>query len=318
MGAYSRATSSTNTASVVIACVRAGSERHRCASERGSRRSARRCSSWPSRPSCCPPPHPRGSPRRRRRRPSPRWPRASFTRARWSTPAPSRRPRAGRSAAGASRATARSATPTRTSSATTRRPHRQGRSTSAPAAPRRRSPRATTTRAPSSTTATCAAGATATRASSATPAGPTIGDNETPGSVGPVRLGEGRTATAITAGGNHTCALLDNGRVRCWGLGEYGQLGRGNHGVDRRRRAGGLRRSDRPRRPPRHRGHGRARSQLRDPRRRQRALLGPRRKRPARLRELVGGPQSRPTSTRSTSARDEPPRRSRRVRRTRA
>ena len=54
-----------------------------------------------------------------------------------------------------------------------------------------------------------------------------IGDNETPGSVGPVSLGAGRTATAITAGGNHTCAVLDDGSVRCWGLGEFGQLGYG-------------------------------------------------------------------------------------------
>lgn len=54
-----------------------------------------------------------------------------------------------------------------------------------------------------------------------------IGDNETPGSVGPVSLGTGRTATAITAGGNHTCAVLDDGNVRCWGLGEFGQLGYG-------------------------------------------------------------------------------------------
>jgi alpha-tubulin suppressor-like RCC1 family protein len=56
----------------------------------------------------------------------------------------------------------------------------------------------------------------------------TIGDNETPGSVGPVDLGTGRTAKAITAGGSHTCALLDDGAVRCWGLGTSGQLGYGN------------------------------------------------------------------------------------------
>jgi len=54
-----------------------------------------------------------------------------------------------------------------------------------------------------------------------------IGNDEVPGSVGPVNLGAGRTATAITAGGNHTCAVLDNGAVRCWGLGEFGQLGNG-------------------------------------------------------------------------------------------
>ena len=52
-----------------------------------------------------------------------------------------------------------------------------------------------------------------------------IGDNETPASAGPVNLGAGRSATAITAGNRHTCALLDGGDVRCWGLGEVGQLG---------------------------------------------------------------------------------------------
>ena len=56
----------------------------------------------------------------------------------------------------------------------------------------------------------------------------TIGDNETPGSVGPVSLGAGRTAVAIAAGGAHTCALLDNGTVRCWGEGDFGRLGYAN------------------------------------------------------------------------------------------
>jgi alpha-tubulin suppressor-like RCC1 family protein len=56
----------------------------------------------------------------------------------------------------------------------------------------------------------------------------TIGDNETPASVGPVFLGPGRKARTITAGGGHTCALLDNGRVRCWGVASNGQLGYGN------------------------------------------------------------------------------------------
>ncbi|HWI06438.1 MAG TPA: hypothetical protein VNT54_02850, partial [Solirubrobacteraceae bacterium] len=52
-----------------------------------------------------------------------------------------------------------------------------------------------------------------------------IGDNETPGTVGPVDLGPGRTATAISAGGLHTCARLDDGSVRCWGYGANGRLG---------------------------------------------------------------------------------------------
>ena len=55
-----------------------------------------------------------------------------------------------------------------------------------------------------------------------------IGDNETPGSVGPVDLGPGRTAKAITAGNLHTCAILDDDTVRCWGRGGDGQLGYGN------------------------------------------------------------------------------------------
>ena len=54
-----------------------------------------------------------------------------------------------------------------------------------------------------------------------------IGDNETPGSVGPVDLA-GHKAVAISAGGRHTCAILDDGTVRCWGYGAYGQLGYGN------------------------------------------------------------------------------------------
>ena len=55
-----------------------------------------------------------------------------------------------------------------------------------------------------------------------------IGDNETPGSVGPVDLGQGRTAKAIAAGGVHTCAILDDDTVRCWGFGLQGQVGYGN------------------------------------------------------------------------------------------
>ncbi|MDA8639247.1 putative Ig domain-containing protein, partial [Candidatus Poseidonia alphae] len=42
-----------------------------------------------------------------------------------------------------------------------------------------------------------------------------------------VDLGTDRTAVAITAGYRHTCAILDNGSVSCWGRGNFGQLGNG-------------------------------------------------------------------------------------------
>lgn len=57
-----------------------------------------------------------------------------------------------------------------------------------------------------------------------------IGDgaNEMGDALVPVSLGAGRTAIAITAGSSHTCALLDNYVVKCWGDGFDGKLGYGN------------------------------------------------------------------------------------------
>lgn len=43
-----------------------------------------------------------------------------------------------------------------------------------------------------------------------------------------VKLGTGRTAIDIVAGSNHTCAVLDNNDVKCWGHNGYGQLGQGS------------------------------------------------------------------------------------------
>src|SRR6185369_9411617 len=42
-----------------------------------------------------------------------------------------------------------------------------------------------------------------------------IGDHETPASVGDVALGA--PAAQIAAGDSQTCALLEGGAVRCWG-----------------------------------------------------------------------------------------------------
>src|SRR5690606_4814135 len=43
-----------------------------------------------------------------------------------------------------------------------------------------------------------------------------------------VDLGTGRCAVSIALGGQHTCALLENGAVKCWGDNTHGQLGQGD------------------------------------------------------------------------------------------
>jgi alpha-tubulin suppressor-like RCC1 family protein len=43
----------------------------------------------------------------------------------------------------------------------------------------------------------------------------------------PVNLGNERRAVAISAGERHTCAILDNGSVACWGKGDDNQMGNG-------------------------------------------------------------------------------------------
>ena len=40
-------------------------------------------------------------------------------------------------------------------------------------------------------------------------------------------LGTNRTAVALSSGDSHTCAILDNGSVSCWGRGGNGRLGNG-------------------------------------------------------------------------------------------
>jgi cysteine-rich repeat protein len=53
-----------------------------------------------------------------------------------------------------------------------------------------------------------------------------IGDNETPASAGPVSVGG--NVVAIGADGHHTCVILDDGMIRCWGDAGDGRLGYGN------------------------------------------------------------------------------------------
>ena len=53
-----------------------------------------------------------------------------------------------------------------------------------------------------------------------------IGDDETPASVDVIDVGD--DVVQIAAGGAHTCALVEDGDVRCWGRGTEGALGYGN------------------------------------------------------------------------------------------
>jgi alpha-tubulin suppressor-like RCC1 family protein len=55
----------------------------------------------------------------------------------------------------------------------------------------------------------------------------TVGNNDKPSLAADVNLGGGNPVQ-LSAGGNHTCALIDNGYVRCWGYNGHGQLGYGN------------------------------------------------------------------------------------------
>lgn len=62
--------------------------------------------------------------------------------------------------------------------------------------------------------------------------GDTSHRGDAPGEMGDklpaVNLGSARTAVKIAAGVAHTCAILDDGSLKCWGLNNYGQLGLGD------------------------------------------------------------------------------------------
>jgi hypothetical protein len=54
------------------------------------------------------------------------------------------------------------------------------------------------------------------------------GPNDMGDNLPAVNLGTGKTASAVSAGGGHTCSLLNNGSVKCWGQNSSGQLGLGD------------------------------------------------------------------------------------------
>lgn len=54
----------------------------------------------------------------------------------------------------------------------------------------------------------------------------TIGDDETLDSIDPIDFGQ--KVVDMSAGFYHTCAVLEDGSVKCWGLNNLGQLGQGH------------------------------------------------------------------------------------------
>lgn len=62
--------------------------------------------------------------------------------------------------------------------------------------------------------------------------GDTNNRGDGPGEMGdalqPVSLGTGRKAVDLRVGFSHTCALLDNGALKCWGYNSQGVLGQGD------------------------------------------------------------------------------------------
>ncbi len=56
----------------------------------------------------------------------------------------------------------------------------------------------------------------------------TVGDDELPSTTSSFTLGVSSPIALLAAGSNFTCALHENGQVKCWGDNQYGQLGIGS------------------------------------------------------------------------------------------
>jgi alpha-tubulin suppressor-like RCC1 family protein len=52
-----------------------------------------------------------------------------------------------------------------------------------------------------------------------------VGKYGPPADAGDVSVGGGLAVEQLTSWWAHTCAVLENGAVRCWGAGNYGRLG---------------------------------------------------------------------------------------------
>jgi alpha-tubulin suppressor-like RCC1 family protein len=62
-------------------------------------------------------------------------------------------------------------------------------------------------------------------ATTAAASAPVVSTTRTPSET--VSVGSGISGAAVAAGRSHTCVILNDGSVKCWGKNEYGQLGNG-------------------------------------------------------------------------------------------